>query len=242
MRYDPSTETFNDYLNKFSKEAKQAFRDKSSDITETFFFAKLPVQKQNELAMSGKHDTTMEEIRTFVQRRCQYAQLLPNTVGAQPFNQMSAPQPNAATPQTSNTQSTNITGKQRESWMDKAVTASYMGTKRRSVRNASDKKHRQNPQTRNNNRQPNRTRPKKTVLNTSQNSFVNFVARWDTQPETVITEIRPHQPTKTSRILNSQRKKTNSSEGLFDRPTTGLSTIQGYLQYQRAVPHYQRRN
>ena len=47
---------------------------------------------QNELAMAGKHDATMEEIRKFVQRRCQYAQLLPNTTNAQPFNQMSAPQ------------------------------------------------------------------------------------------------------------------------------------------------------
>ena len=60
---------------------------------------------QNELATAGKHDATMQEIRTFVQRRCQYAQLLLKTVGAQPFNQMSASQPNAATPQTSNTQS-----------------------------------------------------------------------------------------------------------------------------------------
>ena len=46
---------------------------------------------QKELAMAGKHDATVELIRTLVQRRCQYAQLLPNTVGAQPFTQMSAP-------------------------------------------------------------------------------------------------------------------------------------------------------
>ena len=78
--------------------------DKSSDITETFLFAKLPVQMQNDLAMAGKHDASMEEIRTFVQRRCQYAQLIPNTTSAQPFNQISAPQPNVATPQTSNVQ------------------------------------------------------------------------------------------------------------------------------------------
>ena len=104
MRYDPTTETFNDFLNKFKKVAKQAFGDRSSDLTETFLFAKLPVQMQNELAMAGKHDATMEEIRTFVQRRCQYAQLLPNTTNAQPFNQISAPQPNAATPPTSTAQ------------------------------------------------------------------------------------------------------------------------------------------
>ena len=104
MRYDPTAETFNDFLNKYKKVAKQAFGDKSSGITETFLFAKLPVQMQNELAMAGKRDASMEEIRTFVQRRCQYAQLIPNSTSAQPFNQISAPQPNAATPPTSTSQ------------------------------------------------------------------------------------------------------------------------------------------
>ena len=66
MRYDPSAETFNDFLNTFKKVVKQAFVDKSSDITETFLFAKLPVQMQNDLAMVGKHDASMEEIRIFV--------------------------------------------------------------------------------------------------------------------------------------------------------------------------------
>ena len=104
MHYNPSAETFNDFLNKFKNVAKQAFGDKSSDITETFLFTKLPVQMQNELALAGKHDASMEEIRTFVQRRCQYAQLIPNTTSAQPFNQISAPQPNVAAPQASNAQ------------------------------------------------------------------------------------------------------------------------------------------
>ena len=65
---------------------------------------KLPVQMQNELAMASKHDASMEEIRTFVQRRSQYAQLIPNTTSGQPFNQISAPQPNVAAPQSSNSQ------------------------------------------------------------------------------------------------------------------------------------------
>ena len=59
---------------------------------------------QNELAMVGKHDATMEEIRTFVQRRCQYAQLLPTTSSAQPFDQICAPQPHMATLQCFNSQ------------------------------------------------------------------------------------------------------------------------------------------
>ena len=56
--------------------------------------------------MAGKHDASMEEIRTFAQRRCQYAKLIPNTTTTQPFNQISAPQPNVATPVSSNSQPT----------------------------------------------------------------------------------------------------------------------------------------
>ena len=101
MRFDPTAETFNEFLNKFKKVAKQAFGDRTGNITETILYAKLPVQMQNELAMAGKHDASMEEIRTFVQRRCQYAQLLPKNSSAQPFNQISAPQPPATAPQNS---------------------------------------------------------------------------------------------------------------------------------------------
>ena len=104
MRYDSTAETFNEFLNKFKKLAKQAFGDRSGDITETFLFAKLPVQMENELAMAGNHDASTEEIRTFVQRRCQYAQLLPIISSAQPFNQISAPQPPAIAPQNSQSQ------------------------------------------------------------------------------------------------------------------------------------------
>ena len=93
LRYDPSTETFNDFLNKFKKIAKQAFGDKANEYTETFLFGKLPVQMQNELAIAGKHDAKLEEIKTFVQRRCQYAQLLPQQAIPQPFNQIAATPP-----------------------------------------------------------------------------------------------------------------------------------------------------
>ena len=88
MRYDPTTESFADFLTKFKKLAKQAYGDKANDIAETFLFAKLPIQIQNELAMAGKHEATSEEIKTFVQRRCQYAQLLSNTSGMQPLNNL----------------------------------------------------------------------------------------------------------------------------------------------------------
>ena len=39
------------------------------------------------MSIAGKHDASIEEIKTFVQRRFQYAQLLPNQQLLQPFNQ-----------------------------------------------------------------------------------------------------------------------------------------------------------
>ena len=38
--------------------------------------------------MAGKHDSAVKKIKAFVQRRCQYAQLLPGTSGMQPQNQV----------------------------------------------------------------------------------------------------------------------------------------------------------
>ena len=170
--------------------------------------------------MAGKHDATMEETRTFVQRRCQYAQLLPNTVGAQPFNQMSAPQSNAATPQTSNTQSQ----QNRETKKKFDGQCRHCGIHRHKWAE-SRKRLREEAQAKPTNQKPQQTvqlnQVTKTDLNTTQNSFAKFVARWKAQSETVITGIRPHQRTEASRILNSQRRKTNSSEGTFDRQTKG---------------------
>ena len=87
LRYDPTTESFSTFLANYKKVAKQAYGDKAQEIVQTFLFAKLPIQLQNELAIAGKHDASFEEIKTFVQRRCQYAQLLPNQQLLQPFNQ-----------------------------------------------------------------------------------------------------------------------------------------------------------
>ena len=58
---------------------------------------------QNELAVAGNHDASIEQIKTFVQRRCQYAQLMPTTSNAQPFNQIGVQQPpNQGTSSTNN--------------------------------------------------------------------------------------------------------------------------------------------
>ena len=66
-----------------------------------------PVQIQNELAMGGTYDATIEEIKTFVQRRCQFAQIIQGTSGTQPLNQMynyrERQQGNQLTPANNNT-------------------------------------------------------------------------------------------------------------------------------------------
>ena len=65
-------------LQAFNKEyaknlAKLAYRYETNDIAEIFLFAKIQIQLQKELAMAGEYDATIEVIKTFVQRRCQYA-------------------------------------------------------------------------------------------------------------------------------------------------------------------------
>ena len=91
MRYDPTSESFTDFLSKFKKTAKQAFGEKANETAETFLFAKLPVQLQNDLAGAGKQDASNEDIKVFVQRRCQYAQLMLNNSTMQPVNQINQP-------------------------------------------------------------------------------------------------------------------------------------------------------
>ena len=59
--------------------------------------------------MAGKHDATFEEIKTFVQRRCQYAQLIPGLSGMQTLNQVyNCPERQQGSQQT---QTNNSTGK-----------------------------------------------------------------------------------------------------------------------------------
>ena len=222
MRYDPTAETFNDFLNKYKKVAKQAFGDKSSDITETFLFAKLPVQMQNELAMAGKHDASMEELRTFVQRRCQYAQLIPNTT-AQPFNQISAPQPNVAAPQSSNSQPTQNRETKRKfdgQCRHCGITGHKWAECRKRLREEAHNK----TTTTTNNSQPNPPKPRTSNPNTIPNWCARYVVKWDTPPETAITEIRRRQPTEAFRILSSRQRRTSNSAEILGRPTTGATT------------------
>ena len=86
MRYDPTTQSFADFLTKYKKLAKQAYAEKTNDIAETFLFAKLPIRRQNYLAVADKCEATIEEVKTFVKRRCQYVQVIPGTFGMQTLN------------------------------------------------------------------------------------------------------------------------------------------------------------
>ena len=221
-RYDFSADTFNDFLNKYKKVAKQAFEDRSSDIMDTFLFSKLLVQMQNELAMEGKHDAMMEEIRTFVQRRCQYAQLLPVTSSAQPFNQISAPQPHRVTSQTSNSQ-LQQTMEAKGILDGQCRHCGIHGHKWAECRKRIREENQNKPanQSSQNTAQPNQAQDNKPKHN--PNLYAKSVAKWDTRPEIVTTGLRQHQHMETNGILNSQRMKTSNSEETSDKPKTELT-------------------
>ena len=176
---------------------------------------------QNELAMAGKHDASMEEIRTFVQRRCQYAQLIPNTT-PQPFNQISAPQHNAAEPQSSNSQPPQNRETKRK-FDGQCRHCGITGHKWAECRKRLGRKRKTKTTTTNNN-QLNPPTPRTSNLNTTPSWCAKYVAKWDTPPETATTEIRRRQPIGASRILSSRPKKTSSSAATSDRLTTGSTT------------------
>ena len=81
--------------------------------------------------MAGKHDDKVEEIKTFVQRRCQYAQLLPGTSDMQPLNQVYNYQPkqqNAQPAPTTIPLNRLPQGKSNEGLKETADTATYWAT------------------------------------------------------------------------------------------------------------------
>ena len=56
-RYDPTTETFGDFLESLKKTAKQAFGNEADKDIKMFLFGKLPVEIQQELTMANKEFT-----------------------------------------------------------------------------------------------------------------------------------------------------------------------------------------
>ena len=85
-RYDPTTETFSNFLKNLKKTAKQAFGDEADKIIKTFLFDKLPVEIQQELTMPNKEESSPEEIKTYLMRKYQYQQYAAPPTTIQPFN------------------------------------------------------------------------------------------------------------------------------------------------------------
>ena len=98
-RYDPTTETFGDFLKSLKKTAKQAFGNEADRVIKMFLFGKLPVEIQQELTMANKEESSPEEIKTYWMRKYQYQQYTAHQTPVQPFNAVtsSAPTTNTTT-------------------------------------------------------------------------------------------------------------------------------------------------
>ena len=83
-RYDPTAETFGDFLKNLKKTAKQAFVNEAYKVIKMFLFGtcKLPVEIEQELTMANKEESSPEEIKTYLMRKYQYQQY----TTPQPFN------------------------------------------------------------------------------------------------------------------------------------------------------------
>ena len=85
-RYDPTTETFGDFLKSLKKTAKQAFGIEADKVIKMFLFGKLPVEIQQELTMANKEENSPEEIKTYLMRKYQFQQYTAPQTPIQPFN------------------------------------------------------------------------------------------------------------------------------------------------------------
>ena len=68
-RYDPTTETFGDFLKSLKKTAKQAFGNEADNVIKIYLFGKLSVEIQQELTMANKEESSPEEIKTYLMRK-----------------------------------------------------------------------------------------------------------------------------------------------------------------------------
>ena len=113
-RYDPTTETFSDFLKNLKKTAKQAFGDEADKIIKMFLFGKLPVEIQQELTMVNKEESSPEEIKTYLMRKYQYQQYAAPPTTIQPFNAVTSSVPtNNATTKPATTTTTQPTERKR---------------------------------------------------------------------------------------------------------------------------------
>ena len=70
-KYDPTTQTFGDFLKDLKKIAKQANGDEAEKCKKMFLFGKLHVEIQQELTMANKENSSPEEIKTYLLRKYQ---------------------------------------------------------------------------------------------------------------------------------------------------------------------------
>ena len=218
-------ESFADFLTKFKTLAKQAYGDKANEITETFLFSKLPIQIQNELAMAGKHEATSGKIRTFVQRRCQYAQLLPSNSVMQPLNNLqNYPVRQQAKQQTATTNNpggnqlqTKRSNENSKATVDIATLSVKNGL---TAENVSGTKPTELTPTPTNalNQTITTNSPRPTNLDTTQSSCAKSVEKLSTLHETAEIESQVPQRTRMYPTRNSLRQRTESSAGTSDNP------------------------
>ena len=102
-RYDPTTETFSDFLKSLKKTAKQAFGNEADKIIKMFLFGNLPVEIQQELTMANKEESFPEEIKTYLMRKYQYQQYTTPPTTIQPFNAVTSTITNTTTKQATTT-------------------------------------------------------------------------------------------------------------------------------------------
>ena len=113
-RYDPTTETFGDFLKSLKKTAKQAFGDEADKVIKMFLFGKLPVEIQQELTMANKEESSPEEIKTYLMRKFQYQQYTAHQTPVKPFNAVTSSLPtNSATTKPARTTTTQPTERKR---------------------------------------------------------------------------------------------------------------------------------
>ena len=105
-RYEPTTETFSDFLKSLKKTARQAFGNEADKVIKMFLFAKILVKIQQELIMANKEESSPEEIKTYLMRKYQYQQYTTPQTTTQPFNAVTSTNTNTTTnPATTTTHS-----------------------------------------------------------------------------------------------------------------------------------------
>ena len=79
LKYDPTTQTFSDFLLQLRKLAKHAFGEDASTFVNKRVYGKLPATMQHELSLTGRAHAPLDEIKEYINRRCQLQTAIPHT-------------------------------------------------------------------------------------------------------------------------------------------------------------------